>query len=187
MPRGLPPPNSVEHTEAVVDAALPVLKASGGRAFLLFTTLRALNAARERLAAAFEREGLDFPRARAGRRLEDRAAAALSRARQRGAARQRELLGRRRRARATRCRSSSSTSCRSRRPTIRCSPRGSRELAAEGGNAFMDWQLPQAAISLKQGAGRLIRTETDRGVLMLCDPRLSTSPTAGGSGRACRR
>ena len=40
----------------------------------------------------------------------------------------------------------------------------------------MDWQLPQAAISLKQGAGRLIRTETDRGVLMLCDPRLIDKP-----------
>ena len=86
-----------EHTNAVVDAALPVLKASGGRAFLLFTTLRALNAARERLAAAFARERPRLSGARAGRRLEDRAAAALSRARQRGAARQRELLGRRRR------------------------------------------------------------------------------------------
>jgi ATP-dependent DNA helicase DinG len=32
--------------------------------------------------------------------------------------------------------------------------------------------LPQAVIALKQGAGRLIRSETDRGVLMLCDPRL---------------
>lgn len=41
-----------------------------------------------------------------------------------------------------------------------------------GGNAFMDYQLPEAVISLKQGAGRLIRTESDRGVLMLCDPRL---------------
>ena len=40
----------------------------------------------------------------------------------------------------------------------------------------MDWQLPQAAISLKQGAGRLIRTETDRGVLMICDPRLIDKP-----------
>jgi ATP-dependent DNA helicase DinG len=49
-------------------------------------------------------------------------------------------------------------------------------LAAEGGNAFMDWQLPQAAISLKQGAGRLIRTETDRGVLMVCDPRIVDKP-----------
>jgi ATP-dependent DNA helicase DinG len=40
----------------------------------------------------------------------------------------------------------------------------------------MQWQLPQAVISLKQGAGRLIRTETDRGVLMLCDPRLTERP-----------
>src|SRR6476620_3601545 len=61
VPRGLPAPNRVEHTHAVVDAALPVLKASGGRAFLLFTTLRALNAARERLTALFERDGLDYP------------------------------------------------------------------------------------------------------------------------------
>ena len=45
-------------------------------------------------------------------------------------------------------------------------------LKAQGGNPFRDYQLPQAAIALKQGAGRLIRTETDRGVLMICDPRL---------------
>ena len=47
-----------------------------------------------------------------------------------------------------------------------------KKLEDDGGNAFRDWQLPQAAISLKQGAGRLIRTETDRGVLMIGDPRL---------------
>src|SRR3546814_10063239 len=41
-----------------------------------------------------------------------------------------------------------------------------------GGNPFRDEQLPQAVIALKQGVGRLIRTETDRGVLVLCDPRL---------------
>src|SRR5205823_5325709 len=40
VPRDLPQPNSREHTEAVVAAALPVLRASGGRAFLLFTTRR---------------------------------------------------------------------------------------------------------------------------------------------------
>jgi ATP-dependent DNA helicase DinG len=50
------------------------------------------------------------------------------------------------------------------------------KINAEGRNAFMDWQLPQAAISLKQGAGRLIRTETDRGILMLCDPRIVDKP-----------
>jgi ATP-dependent DNA helicase DinG len=46
------------------------------------------------------------------------------------------------------------------------------KINAEGRNAFMDYQLPRAVIALKQGAGRLIRDESDRGVLMLCDPRL---------------
>ena len=45
-----------------------------------------------------------------------------------------------------------------------------------GGNPFMEFQVPQAAIALKQGAGRLIRDETDRGVLVLCDPRLLSKP-----------
>jgi ATP-dependent DNA helicase DinG len=46
------------------------------------------------------------------------------------------------------------------------------EINRNGGNAFMDYQLPQAVISLKQGAGRLIRDEDDQGVLVICDPRL---------------
>ena len=37
---------------------------------------------------------------------------------------------------------------------------------------FLDYQLPEAALTLKQGVGRLIRDEADRGVMMLCDPRL---------------
>ena len=45
-----------------------------------------------------------------------------------------------------------------------------------GGNAFMDYQLPRAVITLKQGAGRLIRDETDRGTLMICDPRIVDKP-----------
>jgi ATP-dependent DNA helicase DinG len=46
-------------------------------------------------------------------------------------------------------------------------------IRAQGGNPFTELQLPQAVLQLKQGAGRLIRDETDRGVLMLCDPRLA--------------
>jgi len=42
----------------------------------------------------------------------------------------------------------------------------------EGRSPFAEYQLPRAAIALKQGAGRLIRDEADRGVLMICDPRL---------------
>jgi ATP-dependent DNA helicase DinG len=44
----------------------------------------------------------------------------------------------------------------------------------QGRSAFLEYQLPEAVITLKQGAGRLIRDESDRGVLMLCDPRLLT-------------
>jgi ATP-dependent DNA helicase DinG len=47
-------------------------------------------------------------------------------------------------------------------------------IRARGGNPFTELQLPQAVLQLKQGAGRLIRDETDRGVLMLCDPRLAS-------------
>jgi len=50
------------------------------------------------------------------------------------------------------------------------------KMNSEGKNAFMEYQLPYAVITLKQGAGRLIRDETDRGVLMICDPRLISKP-----------
>jgi ATP-dependent DNA helicase DinG len=47
-----------------------------------------------------------------------------------------------------------------------------RQLRAAGGDPFNEYFVAEAAVSLKQGAGRLIRTETDRGLLVLCDPRL---------------
>ncbi len=47
-------------------------------------------------------------------------------------------------------------------------------LARQGRNPFTQWQVPSAVIALKQGAGRLIRDVHDRGVLMLCDPRLTS-------------
>ncbi len=49
-----------------------------------------------------------------------------------------------------------------------------RRLTHEGRDPFRDYQLPVAALTLKQGAGRLIRDVNDRGVLVLCDPRLRT-------------
>ena len=48
-------------------------------------------------------------------------------------------------------------------------------IAAAGGNAFNDLQIPQAVLTLKQGFGRLIRSLSDRGVLMLLDPRIRTT------------
>ncbi len=50
------------------------------------------------------------------------------------------------------------------------------EMEKRGMNGFMQHQLPEAIINLKQGAGRLIRDENDRGVLMICDPRLISKP-----------
>jgi len=95
VPKGLPlDPNDPAFTQAVIEAALPVLKASGGRAFLLFTTLRALRRAHELL-----RSRIGFPTSRTGDGIAQRAAVALPRARQRGAPRQPVVLGRRRRAR----------------------------------------------------------------------------------------
>src|SRR5262249_336813 len=61
LPHNLPEPNSSEHTQAVVEHAMPVLRASGGRAFLLFTTLRAMRQAQALLAERFKAEGRDFP------------------------------------------------------------------------------------------------------------------------------
>jgi ATP-dependent DNA helicase DinG len=49
-------------------------------------------------------------------------------------------------------------------------------MKREGRNAFLEYQLPRAVLNVKQGSGRLIRTETDRGVLMICDPRMLEKP-----------
>ncbi|MCS6947186.1 MAG: ATP-dependent DNA helicase, partial [Steroidobacteraceae bacterium] len=58
----------------------------------------------------------------------------------------------------------------------------SEYLRQQGRDPFRDYQLPEAALALKQGIGRLIRSEHDRGVIAICDPRL----TAKGYGRVFR-
>ncbi|MEM7304806.1 MAG: helicase C-terminal domain-containing protein, partial [Pseudomonadota bacterium] len=50
----------------------------------------------------------------------------------------------------------------------------SRLIEEAGNNAFMAYQIPQAILSLKQGVGRLIRGENDRGVVAIMDPRLKS-------------
>ncbi len=175
LPRGLPEPNSVAHTDAVVDAALPVLAASGGRAFLLFTTLRAMRRARERLAAKLPELGLELPLLAQG---DGSRSELLDRFRRLGNA---VLVG-----------SASfweGVDVRGEALSVVVidklpfAPPDDPVLAArlahlreQGRNPFFDFQLPQAAIALKQGAGRLIRGEHDRGVLVLCDPRALAKP-----------
>lgn len=49
-------------------------------------------------------------------------------------------------------------------------------IRAAGGNPFLDYQLPEAVIKLRQGFGRLIRSQSDRGMVVLLDPRLRSKP-----------
>ena len=104
VPERLPEPNTREHTAAVVEAALPVIEAAGGGAFMLFTSLRAMREAHELLRAAFEKRGLELPAARAGRGLALGDAGPLPRPGQRRAGRQPLVLGGRGRARQRRSR-----------------------------------------------------------------------------------
>jgi ATP-dependent DNA helicase DinG len=176
VPRGLPVnPNDPAFTAAVVEAALPVLRASGGRAFLLFTTRRALRRAHELLAARLAAENLALPLLVQGtgsrsellqrfRRLGNAvllgAASFWEGVDVRGEALSVVLIDK-----------------------LPFAPPDDPVLAArievlraQGGNPFIEFQLPQAILALKQGAGRLIRDEGDRGVLVLCDPRLYAKP-----------
>jgi ATP-dependent DNA helicase DinG len=175
LPRELPEPNSFEHTDAVVAAALPVLKASGGRAFLLFTTLRALARARDSLETLFKREGIDFPLLVQG---EGSRTELLTRFRRLGNA---VLLGSQSFWEGVDVQGEALSVVIIDKlpfapPDDPLLAARLEHIARQGGNPFFDYQLPQAAISLKQGAGRLIRSETDRGVLMICDRRLVDKP-----------
>ena len=170
-PAGLPDPNSYGYVEAVVEAAFPVLRASGGRAFFLCTSLRAMRRVHELLQERLERAGLELPLLLQGEGGKNEL---LERFRRLGNA---ILVGSQSFWEGVDVRGEAlSLVVIDKLPFAPpddpvLSARIER-MKAEGRNAFMEYQLPRAVISVKQGAGRLIRDETDRGVLMICDPRL---------------
>jgi ATP-dependent DNA helicase DinG len=175
VPRDLPDPNSEEHTRAVVAAALPVIQASGGSAFLLFTTLRAMRFAHRLLREEFLRAGLELPLMLQGQGSRSEL---LERFRALGNA---VLVGSASFWEGVDVRGDALSLVVI--DKLPFAPPDDPVLAARlesleraGGNPFLDYQLPHAAISLKQGAGRLIRDEADRGVLVICDPRLLARP-----------
>ena len=168
VPEGMPEPNSPGYTEAVVEQALPVLEASGGRAFMLFTSHRALQQAAELI-----RERIPYPLLVQGEVPRTRL---LEQFRELGNA---VLLGTGSfwegvdvRGEALSCVIIDKLPFASPGdPVLQARIDAMRET---GGNPFMEYQLPQAVITLKQGVGRLIRDVNDRGVLVLCDPRLGS-------------
>ena len=175
VPENMPDPNSMAYTEAVVAAALPLIEASKGRAFLLFTSLRAMQRAHEILQAEFDRKNLKYPLMLQG---EGSRNDLLARFRDHGNA---VLLGSQSFWEGVDVRGEALSLVVI--DKLPFAPPDDPVLAAriaqitkQGRNAFMEYQLPRAVINLKQGAGRLIRDESDRGVLMICDPRLLTKP-----------
>lgn len=175
VPKDLPEPNTREYTSGVVNAALPLLEASRGRAFMLFTSLKAMREAHSLLKEAFAEKGWDYPLLLQGEgsrtelleRFRTQKGAVLVASQTfwegidvKGDSLQLVVIDR-----------------------LPFAPPDDPVLAArvdklqkEGGNPFMNIQLPAAAITLKQGAGRLIRSESDRGVLMIADARLVDKP-----------
>ena len=178
LPRGLPDPSDPGHTRAVVEAALPLVRAAGGRSFLLFTSYRALGDA-ARLLRELAGAELQFPLLVQGDAPRD---ALLKRFRDLGNA---VLLGT----------GSFWEGVDVRGPALSLVvidklPFGSPDdpllkarlegLKRAGRNAFVEYQVPQAVLALKQGVGRLIRDPEDFGVVLLADPRLRSR----GYGRA---
>ena len=167
LPTRMPQPSDRDYTWAVIDAVRPVLQASGGRAFILFASHRALREAAELLREEGEWplfvQG-EAPRHELLQRFRESGNGVLL-----GAASFREgvdVAG-----------AALSVVVIDKLPfAAPDDPVFEARLDAirrAGGNPFRDEQLPQAVIALKQGVGRLIRSEHDRGVLVLCDPRLT--------------
>jgi ATP-dependent DNA helicase DinG len=175
VPSNMPEPLAQEFTPRVVEEALPLIEAAQGGAFLLFTTLKAMNLAYDLLVEAFKARGWEYPLLLQG---EGSRSALLERFRGEGnavlVASQSFWEGVDVKGEALKLVVIDK---------LPFAPPDDPVLAAridamkkQGRNAFMDYQLPHAIIALKQGAGRLIRDEHDRGVLMICDPRLVEKP-----------
>ncbi|MDR3324003.1 MAG: ATP-dependent DNA helicase [Zoogloeaceae bacterium] len=174
-PQAMPEPNSWGYTDAVVEAALPIVDACGGGVFFLCTSLKAMRRTHELLQQHLEETKLEMPLFLQGERGKN------------------ELLERFRRAENGILVGSQSfwegVDVRGEALSLVVidklpfAPPDDPVLAARieemkkaGRNPFVEYQLPRAIINVKQGAGRLIRAESDRGVLMICDPRMLNKP-----------
>jgi ATP-dependent DNA helicase DinG len=175
VPEGLPQPSDARHTEALVEAALPLIRANRGRAFVLCTSHRAVQRAADHLKKLFEEGDDPFPVLRQG---DAPRPTLLDDFRRAGNA---VLVGAHSFWEGIDVKGDALTLVVIDKlpfapPDDPVLAKRLELLEREGGNPFMQHQVPQAIIALKQGAGRLIRSETDRGVLMIGDTRLIEKP-----------
>jgi len=175
VPRNLPQPSSPMFTDAVFEAALPAIEASGGGVFMLCTTLRAVDKIATKLRDTIEARGWNYPLLVQG---DASRTELLDRFRSYGNA---ILVGSQSFWEGVDVRGDALSLVVI--DKLPFAPPDDPVLAArldaltkKGLSPFAVHQLPQAVITLKQGAGRLIRAETDRGVLMICDTRLVEKP-----------
>lgn len=166
LPAGLPDPRADGYTEKVLDAAIPVLQLTQGRAFFLFTSHRALQ-----IAAAIIRGRIGFPVLVQGEAPKTELLESFRRT-PNGV-----LLGTQSfwegvdvKGQALTCVIIDKLPFAT--PDDPVLQARMKKLEEQGRSPFMDYQLPEAVITLKQGVGRLIRDADDYGVLMICDPRV---------------
>jgi ATP-dependent DNA helicase DinG len=179
LPAAMPDPMASQYAESVVQAAAELTEIAGGGAFLLFTSHRALEQAARRLRERWSTgAGTKFhllvqgesPREQLLREFREHGDAVLLGTSSfwegvdvKGSALRLVVIDR-------------LPFASPEDPVMRARLQRARDA---GGNPFKDFQLPEAALALKQGVGRLIRSEEDTGVVAILDPRL----TSKGYGR----
>jgi len=166
LPRGLPDPKHPRYADALFEATLPVIEAAGGGVFFLFTSYHMMTDMGRRL-----RESTELPLFIQG---EASSGELLAQFRAHGNA---ILLGTYSfwegvdvKGEALRCVIIDRLPFEN--PSDPILQAKLQLLREQGEDPFAKHQIPIAVITLKQGAGRLLRDETDRGVFVMCDPRL---------------
>jgi ATP-dependent DNA helicase DinG len=175
LPEGLPEPASTDFVSALLDASMPLIDAARGGAFLLFTSHRALSEAALRLRALWSAAGKRYrlfvqgeaPREQLLRGFRDDGDAVLL-----GTASFWEGVD----VKGTALRLVIIEKLPFASPDDPIVKARVEHIQRQGGNPFKDYQLQEAALTLRQGVGRLIRSEADFGVVMIADRRLRTRP-----------
>ena len=175
VPKDMPETSSRLFNNHLVSQVYPLLIASKGRAFILSTSIRSMNEITSLLKDEFEKHDISYPILTQGTRSKTKL---LDQFKDHGNA---VLIGSLSFWEGVDVRGSDLSlviidKLPFQSPGDPIFESKINMLSAKGINAFITFQLPKAIISFKQGAGRLIRDELDKGVLMVCDQRIISKP-----------